>query len=222
MQRLGIRFENEALLDQALTHRSAGAVHYERLEFLGDGLLNFTIAAELYRLRPGEDEGALSRLRASLVRESALADIAREIELGRHLKLGTGELRSGGFERASILSDVVESLIGACFLDAGFDTARALVLHLFDSRLSALPSAESLKDPKTRLQERLQALAGERPVYAIIDESGAAHERSFTVGCRVPGQPGEVSATATSRRKAEQAAAAAMLARLDQLDADTA
>jgi len=210
-----VRFADPALLEQALTHRSAGAAHYERLEFLGDGLLNFIIAAELYRLRPDEDEGALSRLRASLVRESTLADIARELELGRHLKLGTGELRSGGFERASILADVIESLVGGCFLDAGFDTARALVLRLFATRLDDLPSADSLKDPKTRLQERLQAIDGARPTYAIIDASGAAHERSFTVQCSVPGHEAVVSATAGSRRKAEQAAATDMLARLD-------
>jgi len=170
-------------------------------------------------LRPDEDEGALSRLRASLVRESTLAGIAREIDLGRHLRLGTGELRSGGFERASILADVIESLIGACFLDAGFDEARALVLRLFDSRLADLPSAESLKDPKTRLQERRQAAGEERPAYAIIEESGAAHERTFTVRCTLPDHDAAVTATAGSRRKAEQGAAAAMLARLDADDA---
>lgn len=166
------------------------------------------------RLRPDDDEGALSRLRASLVRESTLAGIAREIELGACLRLGTGELRSGGFERTSILADVIESLIGATFLDQGFDAARALVLRLCASRLAELPSAESLKDPKTRLQELLQAAGRERPEYAIVEQSGADHQRRFTVRCRLPGVDADVQATAGSRRKAEQAAAAAMLQRL--------
>ena len=213
LERLGLAFENPALLDEALSHRSAGAVHYERLEFLGDSLLSFVISAELYRLRPGADEGALSRLRASLVRQSALAEIARELELGRHLALGAGERRSGGFARDSILADAVESLIGAVEVDRGFEAARALVLRLFAGRLADLPEPESLKDPKTRLQELLQARGLERPVYEVVGESGAAHERRFTVRCTLGAIGATVRATATSRRKAEQAAAAKLIER---------
>lgn len=213
LERLGVRFEDETLLEQALSHRSFGARHYERLEFLGDGLLNFVIAAELFRRCEHDDEGALSRLRASLVRESTLAGIARELDLGAHLNLGTGELRSGGFDRASILADAVESIVGAVYLDQGFDAARDLVLGLFGKRLDELPAAEDLKDPKTRLQELLQGAGLERPEYEVIDEQGKAHERSFTVRCRLPSSDLEVSATARSRRKAEQGAAAAMLER---------
>ena len=213
LERLGIGFDDPALLDEALSHRSAGGRHYERLEFLGDSLLSFVISAELCRLRPGDDEGALSRLRASLVREGTLAEIARELELGRYLVLGTGERRSGGFARDSILADAVESLIGAVHADRGFEAARALVLDLFDHRLRHLPAAETLKDPKTRLQELLQARGLERPVYEVVAESGRAHERMFTVRCTLGGTGATVRATATSRRKAEQAAAAKLIER---------
>ena len=213
LARLGLEFDDPGLLDEALTHRSAGTRHYERLEFLGDSLLSFVVSTELYRLRPDADEGALSRLRASLVRESALAAIAREHGLGRYLGLGTGERRSGGFSRDSILADVVESLIGAVQLDRGFEPARAFVLRLFAAHLADLPEAESLKDPKTRLQELLQARGLERPVYAVVDESGRAHERRFTVRCTLESIGASVRATASSRRKAEQAAAALLLER---------
>ena len=213
LERLDITFDDPALLEEALSHRSSGTRHYERLEFLGDSLLNFVISDELCRRRPGADEGDLSRLRASLVRESTLAGVARELELGRHLVLGTGERRSGGFARDSILADVVESLIGAVHVDRGFEAARALVLRLFDARLADLPEAESLKDPKTRLQELLQARGLERPVYEVVDETGLAHERRFTVRCTLGTTEATVRATATSRRKAEQAAAAQLLER---------
>ncbi len=169
------------------------------------------VAAELYQRRPRDDEGALSRLRASLVRGSALTEIAVEIDLGRNIVLGEGERRSGGQHRDSILADVVESLIGACFLDRGFDEARALVLRLMAQRLDALPPAESLKDPKTRLQEWLQGRGLERPVYTVVEETGADHERRFTVEVRLPSDDRRVTAEAGSRRKAEQAAAAGLL-----------
>ena len=217
LERLGIDFDDPALLDEALSHRSSGARHYERLEFLGDSLLSFVISDELCRRRPRADEGDLSRLRASLVRESALAAIARELELGRHLTLGTGERRSGGFARDSILADVVESLIGAVHADRGFEAARAFTLNLFAARLDDLPEPESLKDPKTRLQELLQARGLERPVYEVVEESGRAHERRFTVRCTLAAIDATVRATATSRRKAEQAAAAKLLERASAL-----
>jgi len=211
MAALGYTFQSEALLREALAHRSAGAENYERLEFLGDGFLNFVIAAALYRDHEKLDEGALSRLRASLVRESTLAAIARDINLGDYLILGQGELRSGGFKRDSILSDVVESLIGACFLESGFSTAEALVLRLFEARLKNLPTAQDLKDPKTRLQEWLQGQQLERPVYEVVDTQGKAHALQFTVKCTIASPQLSLTATAGSRRKAEQAAAAEAL-----------
>ena len=204
-------YQNQSLLTEALSHRSAGSTNYERLEFLGDGLLNFVIAAALYRMHPELNEGSLSRLRASLVRESTLADIARDLKLSEYLYMGQGELRSGGFNRDSILSDVVESLIGACYMEAGFDTAEALVLRLFDSRLHNLPEVTSLKDPKTQLQEWLQGQQLERPVYEVVGKEGKAHELQFTVTCAVASSEKTVRATASSRRKAEQTAAAEML-----------
>jgi len=208
---LGYDYQNSSLLSEALSHRSVGASNYERLEFLGDGLLNFVIAAALFRMHPELDEGSLSRLRASLVRESTLAEIARDLQLGDYLNMGQGELRSGGFNRDSILSDVVESLIGACFMEAGFDTAEALVLRLFDTRLNNLPEAQTLKDPKTQLQEWLQGNKLERPAYTVIGKEGKAHELRFTVTCTVESSNKTVQATASSRRKAEQTAAAEML-----------
>ena len=214
---LGYQYSNSALLLEALSHRSAGATNYERLEFLGDGLLNFVIASALYRLRPDLDEGSLSRLRASLVRESTLAEIARSIKLGDYLVLGQGELRSGGFNRDSILSDVVESLIGACFLDSGFDTAEKMVLGLFETRLSDLPEAQTLKDPKTLLQEWLQGQQLERPTYEVIDTQGKAHALQFTIVCTVSSHQLTIEATAGSRRKAEQAAAADALTQLKSM-----
>lgn len=217
VRRLGVVFSDRAVLHEALTHRSCGSGNYERLEFLGDSLLNFTIAAELFRRHPEEDEGSLSRLRASLVRESTLADVARELELGNYLKLGSGELKSGGFKRDSILSDVVESLIGAVYLDSGFVEAQAMVLRLLADKLDNLPPAAELKDPKTRLQELLQGRALERPVYEVVEAAGKSHEMMFTVQCTLAEQGVKVRATATSRRKAEQCAAADILARADKL-----
>ena len=186
----------------------------------GYGLASHVVvegAAYLGRLAPDDDEGSLSRLRASLVRESSLAAIGRELALGEHLRLGGGELASGGFERDSILADAVESIVGAVFLDAGFEPARALVLRLLAERLASLPSGESLKDPKTRLQEHLQAQGLERPIYEVVETSGKAHEMRFTVRCTLPSHQVSVRATATSRRKAEQRAADKVLADRDRL-----
>lgn len=215
-KRLEYHFSDEKLLDEALSHRSSGSHNYERMEFLGDSFLNFVIASELYQRRPEEDEGALSRLRASLVRQSTLAEIARELNLGDYLKLGVGELRSGGFRRDSILSDVVESIIGAVLLDAGHETAQALVLRLYGDRIDTLPPSAELKDPKTRLQELLQGRSYARPEYEVVDASGKSHDMRFTVSCTLPELSMKVRATATSRRKAEQAAAALMLEDLHQ------
>lgn len=220
LDRLGYQFKDEKLLVEALSHRSSGSCNYERLEFLGDGFLNFTIATELFHQRSDEDEGALSRLRASLVRESTLAEIARELSLGDFLNMGVGELRSGGFKRDSILSDVVESLIGAVFIEAGYEVARELVLRLYGNRIETLPPSAQLKDPKTRLQEQLQGQGFERPTYDVIKTTGKAHEMSFTVRCKLQEPAIHVTATATSRRKAEQAAAQMLLEKLKALQTE--
>lgn len=216
VRQLQYEFSNPALLEEALSHRSLGARNYERLEFLGDSCLNFVIATCLFDKRSDEDEGALSRLRASLVRESTLADIARELDLGAHVRLGPGELRAGGFRRDSILSDVVESIIGAVLLDSGFEAARSLIVRLYGDRIDQLPASADLKDPKTRLQELLQGRSYARPDYSVIETSGKSHDMRFTVACTLPELSLKVRATATSRRKAEQAAAALMLEKVHQ------
>lgn len=204
---LAYRFQRADLLSLALTHRSRGNPNNERLEFLGDAVLNMVVAELLFRARPDVPEGDLSRLRARIVRERTLADVARELDLGDHVLLGSGELKSGGFLRDSILADALEAIVGAVFLDGGFDAARALVERLMSQRIADLPDAEALKDPKTRLQELLQGRSLKLPEYEVIDERGADHERAFTVICRVEILDAPISATATSRRKAEQAAA---------------
>ena len=216
-RRLDHSFSDRGLLQEALSHRSSGSRNYERLEFLGDGLLNFVIAAELYRLEPDLHEGDLSRLRASLVRGTTLATVARDLALGECLNLGSGELKSGGFDRASILADVLESLMGAIFLDAGFDKARSVILTLFAERLAHLPKPGDLKDPKTRLQELLQGRGLERPQYSVVNTSGRSHDPVFTVACTLPGSGKRVTAEASNRRKAEQAAASSALASIGEL-----
>ena len=210
-RQLGYQFRNADLFAQALTHRSLGANNNERLEFLGDGLINFVAGAALYEIRPKEEEGSLSRLRASLVREETLAKIARDLNLGDVLKLGESELKSGGFRRDSILADGLEALIGAIYLDSDFDTARGVVLSLFAPFLDNLPDPESLKDAKTRLQEWLQALARPLPRYEILSESGPPHRREFVVRCTLSDSADEVEAKGLSRRLAEQRAAEQML-----------
>ena len=208
-------FGNPALLEQALTHRSRGHHHNERLEFLGDALLNFSIAALLYAERPDAPEGDLSRMRARLVRDRTLAQVAREIGLGDHLRLGPGELKSGGYLRESILADALEAIFGAALLDGGVDAARGLVEELLRPRMDALPAVDMLKDPKTRLQELLQGRGLRLPDYTVIEERGADHRREFTVECAVEPLDTPVQATAGSRRKAEQAAARAVLEQLE-------
>lgn len=208
---IGYRFSDEALLLQALSHRGKGSLNYERLEFLGDGALNFVVAAELYHRKPDLAEGDLSRMRARLVRGATLTEIARENSLGQFLQLAEGELKSGAHERDSILADLVESLIGAVYVDSGFDEAAALVKRLLAARLENLPEADTLKDPKTRLQELLQSQAMPLPVYSLVESTGKPHEQQLTMKCRLEGLDLETTATATSRRKAEQAAAVKIL-----------
>lgn len=204
---LPYRFDRPELLSEALTHRSAGRPNNERLEFLGDAVLNLLIAEALYHRVPDADEGALSRLRALLVRGETLAEIAGELNLGEALSLGSGELKSGGFRRRSILADALEAVIGAVYLDGGFKACRDLVGELFASRLASLPDTDSLKDPKTRLQEYLQARQFPLPVYRLVAEEGEPHRRRFRVACEIPGLDRPVEAGGRSRRAAEQEAA---------------
>ncbi|MBO9471565.1 ribonuclease III [Endozoicomonas sp. G2_2] len=222
--RLGYVFEDRSLLDRALTHRSAAADHNERLEFLGDGVLNFVVAAALFAQCPEAPEGDLSRLRAALVRERTLAQIADEIELGQAIVLGPGELRNGSRRRASILADGVEALLGAIFQEGGFDAARGVIAHLYAERLANLPSAASLKDAKTRLQEWLQARARNRPEYELVRVTGADHCQHFVSRCVLADTGLAVEGEGGGRRKAEQDAARRMLEMLDDdaTDTDTA
>ena len=213
-RKLAYSFRDQGLLDAALTHRSAGSKHNERLEFLGDSLLNFVIAHELFLRSPRADEGDLSRLRASLVKGLTLAEIAKSLGLGDQLKLGSGELKSGGYRRESILADALEALFGAVLLDGGPEEATRIVLQLYAGRLDSLPDPEQLKDPKTRLQEWLQSKNISLPDYVVDDVQGAAHNQRFSVSCRVDSLNLYTTGQGTSRRKAEQASAASMLEKL--------
>ncbi len=213
--RLGYRFRNAELLESALTHRSYGQHNNERLEFLGDALLNFVIANELYHRRPGLEEGDLSRLRAALVREETLAEIALELGLGDHLRLGIGARKSGGFRRQSILADALEAVLGAIYLDGGFESAVRVIAHCYRGRLENLPPAAELKDAKTRLQEYLQARRQPLPGYQVLEISGAEHAQVFKVGCQVQGMEQMFIGEGRSRREAEQRSAQQALEVLD-------
>lgn len=205
-QRLEYVFSDPGLLRQALTHRSADALNNERLEFLGDSILNLTIAAALYDLSPGATEGELTRIRSSLVKRDALVAIAKDLDISAHIKLGQGERRSGGQRRESIQADAVEAILGAVLLDGGIVVCQQLIRRLYSSRLTNLPDAEKLKDPKTRLQEYLQARSMGLPEYHIARESGKDHEKYFEVNCRITDDQ-IISGLGSSRRKAEQDAA---------------
>jgi ribonuclease III len=207
----GHAFKNVALCSEAVTHRSAGGDHNERLEFLGDAVLNCSVARLLYDAHPDADEGALSRLRASLVSGETLAQIAADLQMGEQLRLGSGELRSGGYRRASILADALEAMVGAIFLDSNFEAAAAAVVRILGGRLETLPPAESLKDAKTRLQEALQGRGLGLPVYVLTAAAGEPHAQSFTVTCEVPTFGLVAVGEAGSRRRAEQLAAGKVL-----------
>ena len=211
-------FVRPELLAQALTHRSAGAPHNERLEFLGDALVNLFAAEALYARWPRADEGALTRARAELVRESALAPIGRALELGERLTLGPGEMKSGGHRRDSILADAVEAVVAAIYLDAGFEACRAVVLPWFAAAMDALPPPHKVgKDAKTRLQEWLQGRQKPLPVYELIAESGEDHAKTFRVSCTLAAPALVTEGEGNSRRSAEQAAAEAALAAIAAL-----
>jgi ribonuclease-3 len=213
-KRLKYEFNDVQQLDLALTHRSAASLHNERLEFLGDSILSFVIADDLYHRFPTINEGDMSRMRATLVRGNTLADLGREFVLGDHLKLGPGELKSGGYRRDSILADAVEAIIGAIYLDSNLEVVRNVVLSWYKTRLDAIEPGVSQKDPKTRLQEFLQGRKKPLPVYTVSNIKGEAHDQEFTVSCDVAGVKTPVVGKGTSRRKAEQAAAQQALEQL--------
>ncbi len=206
-RRIGYEFENRALLEQALTHRSHGAVHNERLEFLGDAVLNCTIAQLLFQKFSRLNEGDLSRLRANLVKQPSLAEIAERLELSEFLRLGEGERKSGGFRRPSILADTLEAAMGAVLVDRGFEAARDVIARLFEPVLKSVDPKTLGKDSKTLLQEYLQGKRLPLPAYAVVETRGAAHNQEFEVGCSVPKLEINVRGTGRSRRAAEQAAA---------------
>jgi ribonuclease III len=208
---IGYRFHRSDLVHAALTHRSAAAGHNERLEFLGDSVLNCVVARLLYEAHPEADEGALSRLRACLVSGEALAQVAAQMGLGEYLRLGPGEMKSGGFRRASILADALEALFGAVFLDGGFDATASAITRMLEPLLSDLPAAKDLKDPKTRLQEALQAQGMGLPTYTLTGVSGEAHAQSFEVKCEVAALSLSSTGAGAGRRRAEQLAAERML-----------
>jgi len=206
-QTLEYQFSDVTLLTLALTHRSKGSTNNERLEFLGDAILGFVVADLLYLQFDSVPEGHLSRFRASLVKKETLAELAREFSLGDFLLLGSGELKSGGFRRDSILADGMEAIIGAIYLDSGLDSARRLIEKCLAPRLAGLSAENELKDPKTRLQELLQARHFPLPVYAVVSTSGDEHNQHFEISCSVQGLPQPAFGIGSSRRKAEQDAA---------------
>ena len=211
---LGYSFTDRRLLEQALTHRSASHANNERLEFLGDSLVNLFVAELIFECLPRADEGEMTRLRAALVNGTALAAIARDEELGDRLHLGPGELKSGGFRRESILADAFEAIIAAVYLDAGWNACRDLVRQLFDARVRG--AANTPKDAKTRLQEFLQARNLALPVYELVASHGEDHARSFDVTCSAGEPVVSAAGSAGSRRAAEQAAAALVLEQLEE------
>jgi len=212
---LGYRFDSDVYLAQALTHRSASSTNNERLEFLGDAVLDTVISEIVYRYRPDSSEGELSRLRSALVKDTSLADLAAKLGLGEHLILGPGEKKAGGHRRGSILADALEALFGAVYLDAGYEAAAKVICTAFGDRLDNLPDPAELRDPKTRLQEHLQSMQLGLPIYEITDIRGKAHKQSFTVSCTAAKPERTAVGTGGSRRDAEQDAASKMLDVLD-------
>jgi ribonuclease-3 len=211
---LGYEFQDVSLLETALTHRSKGSANNERLEFLGDAILGFVVADALYSRFDTLPEGQLSRYRAALVKKDTLAKLARHFSLGDYLLLGSGELKSGGYRRDSILADAMEAVFGAMYLDSDLDTVRSFIERSLATRFDKLSVGDELKDPKTRLQEYLQGRGLPLPEYAVVATHGSEHDRRFDVHCRVAGLDEPVTGTGTSRRRAEQDAAQQALEQL--------
>lgn len=211
-------FNDPELLSLALSHRSVGRINNERLEFLGDSILNFVVTARLFELRTGNNEGELSRLRARVVRGDTLAELATSLKLGIYIKLGEGELKSGGFKRDSILADALEAVLGAIYIDGGFEACEAAIQHICDPVIALLPDADELKDPKTRLQEWLQGGGFSLPQYSLLSDKGPAHNKHFVVRCEASAAGIKVEGKGGSRQKAEQSAAAAALELIAERD----
>lgn len=213
-RRLGYQFKATALLKRALTHRSAASTNNERLEFLGDSILSFVIAKELFTQFPNQSEGQLSRLRSFLVKGEMLGEIGKELDLGEFLYLGQGELKSGGFRRASILADALEAIFAAVFLDGGIESAKQVILKLYRSRLDNPRLNDCLKDAKTQLQEYLQSAKLPLPEYILTQVEGEEHDQIFYITCSVPGIDLISYGQGSNRRKAEQLAASSLLKQL--------
>ena len=211
VRRIGYEFNDPALLRRALTHRSYGMPHNERLEFLGDSVLSCAIATHLYQLHTRVQEGDLSRMRAYLVQEKTLSEIASSLNLGDYLKLGEGELKSGGFRRPSILADTLEAIIGAVYLDGGFASAELMIARLFEPLMKGLDPKTLGKDPKTLLREYLQGRKLPLPNYTVLSISGEAHEQHFEVECAIPDLAVRACGGGVSRRSAEQQAAGSVM-----------
>jgi ribonuclease-3 len=211
---LGYVYTKKSLLKQALTHRSSSINHNERLEFLGDSVLSFVIANALYKFFPHVNEGEMSRMRATLVRGHTLAKIANEFDLGEYLKLGQGELKSGGFRRESILANTIEAIIGSIFLDSNIKTVEKLILKWYKKRLEKISPGDAQKDSKTRLQEYLQAKHLPLPTYKVVQVYGEAHNQLFTIQCKIFNITDNLIGIGSSRRKAEQNAAQYALIKL--------
>jgi ribonuclease-3 len=216
---LSYEFADPRLLNQALTHRSCPGENNERLEFLGDAVLDLVVSDLIFHARQMSAEGELSRQRAALVNKSSLAELASELGLGDFLVLGEGERKTGGHRRESILADALEALFGAVYLDAGFAAATEVIQRAFGARMTNLPADEELRDPKTRLQEWLQARAFDLPEYELVKTSGKAHRQLFEVRCSIRGGELSTSGHGTSRRNAEQESAEKMLSLLHAGDA---
>lgn len=213
---IGYEFSQRALLSQALSHRSVGRHNNERLEFLGDSILNHLVAEHLYGAFPRAREGSLSRMRAEMVKGETLAAVARDLNLGDYLALGPGELKSGGHRRDSILADALEALTGAILIDGGLEACRRFVMQVLGDRLGALQDVELDKDPKTRLQEYLQSRGLPLPEYQLLDVSGSDHDQEFRVSCRLAKPKSAAEGTGRSIRRAEQAAAKTALGLLNR------
>jgi len=214
---LDYEFKNVQLLKQALTHRSALGINNERLEYLGDAVLDFVISEAVYLQRPDATEGVLSRLRSSLVKDTTLAELSTDLGIGDHLILGPGEKKSGGHRRASILADALEAIFGAVYLDSGFDEAQRIIHNAFADRLVEIPDSAELRDPKTRLQELVQSRRIALPDYQVEKIDGKAHRQTFSVSCTIEELKASTTGQGTTRRDAEQESAAQMLTLLDQV-----
>lgn len=208
---IGYTFRDPDLLQMAMSHRSVDGANYERLEFLGDAILSFLMAEILFLKYPNAQEGELSRLRANFVKGETLAEVARELGLGQYLRLGAGELKSGGRDRSSILADAVEAVLGALYLDGGIELCREKLLLWFNDRLDKMVQKKTHKDPKTHLQEWAQAEGLDLPVYEVIKIDGLAHQQIFSVSCKLESLNHSTKAKGSTRRKAEQEAADKML-----------